>query len=114
MGILSLRQVQGNLNETISTMTVSMESRSSQDLRRLHAQISDAGSEVTLQKAEKGLSALRSSGIGERTLTAVTELLQNKRQQLHALKDLSACRKSIAAALETINKLAMEIVDSEE
>ena len=124
-GILSLRQIQGNMKATTREIGATidnqnMQSRQLMPLRSLVAYITNAKNEEELEGASKKLSELVDVGTTETggeqigILKSVEELVEHKRNQLRALSDLETLSKSDMAALEEVTRSAMNTVDNAE
>ena len=124
-GILSLRQIQGNMKTTTREIGATidnqnMQSRQLMPLRSLVAYITNAKNEEELEGASKKLGELVYVGTTETggeqigILKSVEELVAHKRNQLQALSDLTTLHKSNMAALEEVTRSAMNTVDNAE
>lgn len=124
LGIMSLRQIQGNMKEALQTVgsnvdRQNVQSRQLTSLYELMALITGAESEDSLQLAEKKILELESGESGGMSqesgvLKASKELLGYKRHELEAKSDLIKIRKSIDETFESINKLTMDVADNSE
>ncbi len=124
LGIVSLRQIRGNMKETSKEIGAIIKRQTAQGseltaLRGIVARVNNADRDEALKMAEGLLQQFGEMGGSEsladqEIVEAMGELIAVKSEQLSTARDLDALRKSSEEALDNINKGAMNIVDNAE
>ncbi len=124
-GILSLRQIQDNMKDSTREIEVTIDHQNEQirqfmPLRSLVESIIASKNEKELEDADKklkdirGADTIQSSKKDTTIFETVSRLIVHKRNQLSALRDLTALRNSTIAVLDEVTKLSMSTVDNVE